>query len=125
MAALYAYVIELRAEVWEDPRFRAKNKRAGDRLARGEAVTAVYVGTGAHRAVCRLEIHRGSRSCSCGVQPEGRVRYGISSPWVERFGGRVVSEAPVEGLGHAAAVRAARALASTLRRAGLGVWQVP
>ncbi len=122
---LYVYVIELRGEVWDEPRFREKNRRAADRVAQGGRVTAVYVGSSVHRAACRLEIHRGSRSCSCGVQPEGKVRYGMSSPWVERFGEQVVSEALVDGLCHAAGVRAARSLASTLRGAGFGVWQVP
>lgn len=117
---LYTYVVALRAEVWDEPRFRAKNRRVADRVARGEAIAAVYIGTSAHRGDARMEIHRGSRSCSCGVQPEGKVPYGMASPWVARFGERVVSETQVDGFSHAAGVRAARALASELRRAGTG-----
>ena len=79
----------------------------------------------AHRAACRFAIHKGSRLCTCGAHPEGKVRFGMASHWVERFGVGVVEEIPVEGFGHAASVMDARALATKLRKAGVGVWQVP
>lgn len=121
----YLLVIALSAQVWDDPAFRAKNQRAAARRDAGEQVDAVYVGMSTHRAACRFAIHQGSRLCTCGLQPEGKVRFGMASHWVERFGVGVVQEIPVEGPGHPATVMAARALASKLRKAGVGVWQVP
>lgn len=121
----FLLVIAWSAQVWDDPAFRAKNQRAAARHDAGELAEAVYVGMSKHRAACRFEIHKGSRLCTCGVQPEGKVRFGMASHWVERFGVRVVEEIPVEGFGHGASVVAARALASKLRKAGVDEWQVP
>lgn len=125
VTAAYLLVLALSAEVWDDPAFWAKNKRAAARHDAGERVDAIYVGMSKHRAACRFEIYKGSRLCTCGLQPLGKVRFGMSSHWVERYGLRVVEEVPVEGFGDAASVIAARALASKLRKAGVGVWQVP
>ena len=56
--AWYLYVIELSAEVWEVPRFRARNRRAATRHEEGEPVRAVYIGVGVQRAGCRFELYR-------------------------------------------------------------------
>lgn len=118
-------VIALDPAVWDDSAFRAKNRRAAARRDAGQQVDAVYVGISTHRAACRFAIHKGSRLCTCGVQPDGKVRFGMSSHWIRRYGLGVVEQIRTEGQGHTAAVTAARALASKLRKEGVGVWQVP
>lgn len=118
----HLYIIDLSAEVWGVPTFRAKNRRAAARHDQGILVRAVYIGSGNHRGPCRFAIYQGSRECTCGLMVEGRVRHGMASPWAESFGVRVAEERVVTGNN---AVLAARALGSELRRAGVGVWQVP
>ncbi len=123
--ASYLIIIELSPEVWEVQAFRARNKTAAARRDRGERVQAVYIGRSYHRAACRFAIYQGSRLCTCGLQANGRVQHGMASHWVKDFGVRVSEERLLDGVGWAALVIGARALAVSMRKAGVGVWQVP